>query len=98
MAISKASRSYRRGSTRGSSPATGATVSSARSRASSTSLAALNHPIGETRATMSHGSRRATSLLESLRTTASSTARSSPEAADIAAATARRASADSIFV
>src|SRR5687767_469987 len=49
--------------------------------------------MGVTRATTSHGVRRTTSRLESLRTTASSTARPSAEAVDIAAATARRASA-----
>src|ERR1700733_13783952 len=49
--------------------------------------------MGVTRTTMSHGVRRTTSRLESLRTTAASTARPTAEAADIAAATARRLSA-----
>jgi hypothetical protein len=46
-----------------------------------------------TRTTMSHGVRRTTSRLESLRTTALSTAKPAAEAVDIAAATARRLSA-----
>src|SRR5579862_7235947 len=49
--------------------------------------------MGVTRATMSHGVRRTTSRLESLRTTASSTAKPAAEATVIAAATARRTSA-----
>lgn len=47
---------------------------------------------GATRTTTSHGVRRTTRRLESLRTTASSTARPSSEAVDFAAATARSAS------
>src|SRR5215213_7589492 len=53
--------------------------------------------MGVTRATMSHGVRWTTSRLESLRTTALSTAKSSAEAVDIAATTARRTSAACIF-
>src|SRR6266536_1834289 len=54
--------------------------------------------MGVTRATMSHGVRRTTSRLESLRTTALSTAKPAAVAADIAAATARRLSAACISV
>ena len=105
MVIAKPSCTKTRGSTRGSSPATGLSFSASRFT-TSTSVANLDRyasPLsqlalavtgarasgGVTRATTSHGIRRTTRRLESLRTTVASTGKSNVEAVELAAATAR---------
>ena len=96
MVILKPSRTKTRGSTRAASAATGLSVCVSRFTSSTSRSALAKCVMGVTRATMSHGVRRTTSRLESLRTTASSTVKSSDEIVDIAASTARRAPAASI--
>ena len=108
MVMAKPSLMKTRGSKRGSSPATGLSFSASRLTTSTSvvnlaryasplsqlalAAAGVRDPGGVTRATTSHGVRRTTRRLESLRTTASSTAKPSAEAVALAAATARRAS------